>query len=96
VEVGEQHLVGPQEGVLGRDGLLDLQQQVGVAPDVSCSANHGGAGLGEVFVGDCRAQAGSGLDQDGVAAAGQVVHTSRRDRDAILLALDLCGDADLH
>ena len=36
------------------------------------------------------------LHVDPVAAAGQLAHAGRRDRDAVFVVLDLAGNADLH
>ena len=40
--------------------------------------------------------AGALLDEDLVPVLRQLVHTGGRDRDAVLVVLDLAGDADLH
>jgi len=96
VQVGEQHLVRPKEAVLGSDRLLDLQQQVGLAPDVGSRLDDRGAGRAVVGIGDRGTGAGSGLHEHLVAALREVVNAGRGDGHPVLLALDLCRDADLH
>ena len=76
--------------------LLDLDDQVGLAEH--------GIGVGEdlralgdvVGVADGRALPRPGLHDDLVAAIGQLAHARRGQRDAVLVGLDLGGDANLH
>ena len=96
VQVGEEHLLLAHAVVLLGDGLLDLQDQVAGLPDVVGGRQDRGAGSDELVVGDGRADAGVGLDEDLVAVAGELVHAGRRDGDSVLVVLDLAGDADLH
>ena len=49
-----------------------------------------------LVVGDRGALARSGLDQHLMAVLDQLAHSGRRERDAVLVRLDLGGDADLH
>ena len=49
-----------------------------------------------VLVGDGGADAGVLLDEDLVAVRDELVHAGRRDGHAVLVVLDLAGDADLH
>ena len=48
------------------------------------------------LVGDRRTDAGVLLDHHLVAVPGELVDAGRGDRDAVLVVLDLAGDADLH
>ena len=73
VQVGEQHLALAQAVVFRRDGLLDLEHQVGLRPTpASALATISGAGGHEVVVGDRRAGAGAGFDEHLVPAARRV------------------------
>ena len=96
MQVGEQHLALAHPAVLRLDGLLDLQQQVGLAPHLVGGVDKPRAGRGEVRVMDGRPLAGPGLDYHLVAAMHQFGGTGRSDSDAILVVLDLSRDADAH
>src|SRR5262250_2475074 len=67
VEIGEDDLPRPHQRPLDRQRLLDLDDQVGVPPDVGGGGDNFGAMLGVVVVADAGALAGAGLDQDPVA-----------------------------
>src|SRR5439155_19681458 len=47
-------------------------------------------------VGECAADAGALLDRDVVAAVEQLERAGRRERNAVLVRLDLLRDTDLH
>ena len=96
VQVGEERVAGLEQRHLGRLRLLDLDDHVR-------RAEHGGRvgqdlrALGDVVgVGDGRALSGTGLDHDLVAVLDQLAHAGGRERDAVLVRLDLGGNADLH
>ena len=55
-----------------------------------------GAGGHVLGVGDRGADAGVLLDEDLVAVADELVHAGGGDGHAVLVVLDLAGDADLH
>ena len=96
VEVGEQRVAGLQPRDLGRLRLLDLddhvrlgEHRVGVRQDPPA--------LGLVLrVLDRGALARAGLDEHLVAVLDQLAHPGGGERDAVLVRLDLGGDADLH
>ena len=96
MQVGEQHLALAQPGVLLRDRLLHLQDELPGLPHLVGPGQDRCPGGGEVGVGDGRADARAGLDEDLVARADKLVHTRWRDRDPVLVVLDLFGDAHLH
>ena len=50
-----------------------------------------GAGRAIVVVGERRAQPGARLDEHGVPTEAEFVHAGGRDRDAVLVGLDLVG-----
>ena len=83
-------------GVLGGDRLLHLHQQVGAAPDLGGVRHDHGAGGGIVLVVDARARPCAGLHEHLVPAARELIDAGRRDGDAVLVVLDLGGDADAH
>ncbi|MPM94330.1 hypothetical protein SDC9_141476 [bioreactor metagenome] len=91
MQVGEQHHVGTQVLVFGRDRFLDLQEQVGCTPGFGGRPDESSAGVLVCLVADRRADTGSGLDQDFMAVLDQLVHAGRSYSDAGLLALDLLG-----
>ena len=82
--------------VLGLDGLLDLQQQIGFGPHLVDAVDHLGAGPLEVGIGDRGSFARAGLDEHLMAAVDQLGHTRRGDGDSELVVLDLGRDADAH
>ena len=77
-------------------GSLTLSTISASAKTAAASASDAGALRLEVGVGDRAALAGPGLDQHLVAVFGQLAHAGRRDRDPVLVGLDLAGNADLH
>ena len=96
VQVGEERLALAHPAVLGLDGLLDLEQQIGLGPHLVGGVDDLRAGGLEVAVGDRRAVACAGLDEHVVTAAGQLGDTGRGDGDPVLVVLDLGRDSDAH
>ena len=96
MQVGEERQAGAHAVVLLRDRLLDLEHHVGGAPHVVRVWDDGGAGGDVGVVGELGADARVLLQVDLVAVAHQLAHARRGDRDAVLVVLDLAGDADLH
>ena len=96
VQVGEQHLVGPHAREFLGDRLLHLQDEVRLAPDLVRRAEHSCAGPLELGVPDRAAFPRSALDQHPMAAVGQRAHARGGDRDAVLVVLQLAGDAYVH
>ena len=94
MQVGEQHETLAQQGELVGLRLLDLADEVGPPPHVSARGHDRRAGRGVLVVGDRRLPPGIGLDQHVDAVLGQLAHTVRRDRDAVLVVLDLGGNTD--
>ena len=96
VQVGEQDLAGLHPLVLDRDGFLDLEDHLGLAPHLVVVVGDLGPRGDELVVGDRGAGARSGLDDHLVAMSGELVHAGRGDRHPVLVVLDLAGDAHLH
>ena len=95
VQVREEDQVGADLGVLGREGLLHLEHHLGLPPDVAARGDR--AARGDVGgVREPRAVTRRLLDYDLVATVDELTGTRGRQRDAILLGLDLLDDADLH
>ena len=95
VEVGEEGQALAQPRVLGRDRLLHLEQQLAALPDVVDRDDlRADALVGRV--GERAARARAGLDRHLVAAVDQLERAGRRQRDPVLVGLDLLGDADPH
>ena len=96
VQVREEHLARAQQLDLGRLRLLDLQDQLRLG-EHRLRVRHDAGALGHVrVVVDRAALAGAGLDQHLVAVLRQLARAGRRQRDAVLVRLDLGGDADPH
>src|SRR4029453_11838898 len=76
--------------------LLDLEDEVGLGPDLVGGLEHGRARLLELQVGDGAAQPGALLDIDPVAGVGELADAHRRDRDPVLVVLELPRDANVH
>jgi hypothetical protein len=94
MEVGEEHLTFAEPRVLLGQRLLDLEDEVGL-PDVRDSPDSRSDGL-VVGIPEGAAHARTLLDQDGVPVAGELEGAGGRERDAVLVRLDLLGDADVH
>ena len=96
MQVGEQRQARAHAVVLLRDRLLDLEHHVGDAPHFVRVWDDGGAGGDVRVVGELGARARALLQVDLVAVADQLAHAGGGDGDAVLVVLDLAGDADLH
>ena len=97
VQVGEEQLAGPQPRDLDRLRLLDLDDHLGLRRRRRRRRAAIVRALRDVLVvGDRRALARALLDEHLVAVLGQLAHAGGRQRDAVLVGLDLGGDADLH
>ena len=92
VQVGEQLLALAEAVVLGRDRLLDLDDQVGAGEHLVGGGDDGGAGRGVLGVGEARTVAGAALDQHPVSVVDELGHPVRLDGDPVLVVLDLLGD----
>jgi hypothetical protein len=95
VQVREEHLPRREPLVLAVERLLHLEHHLGLAPH-GVDVDDGGTRRAVVVVGHGAAVAGGRLDQDVVPAPDELGDPSRRQRDAVLVRLDLLGDADLH
>ena len=95
MEVREQDQPLTQERIFGRERLLDLEQQLSVAPDALGRAERGADGT-VGLVGERAAFAGPRLDEHVVTALHELAGTGRRERDPVLVGLDLLDDSDLH
>ena len=95
VEVGEEDLARAEPRVFGVHRLLDLQDELRLAPDL-LDAGQPGSDRAVVLVADPAAGPGSPLQQDPVAGLGEGADARRRQRDALLARLDLAGDTDDH
>jgi len=85
-----------QESDLGGLGLLHLEDQVGALPDDRGGRNDPRARGAISLVRDIAAKAGAPLHHRDMAVATKRRDSRRRQRDAILLSLDLGGNADDH
>ena len=93
VEVREEHEPFAQARVLRLDRLLHLQQQLGPGPHL-VDRDDACAGTLVVGVGECAALACRRLDEHLVPELHELARARRCQRDAVLVGLDLLGDAD--
>src|SRR5580704_3948683 len=96
MQVREQQQIFSHARELGRDRLLDLDDHVGLAPNLVGRRDDLRARGDVRLVGDRRADARVVLDQNGVAALLEDRDAGWSHADAIFLSLDLFGDADAH
>ena len=89
VQVREEQLAGSEHLDLVRLRLLDLYYELRSREDVLGVLDDLGADGSEVVVFDRRAGSRPCLDDDLMAAGRELAHPDRRDRDAVLLGLDL-------
>ena len=95
VQVGEEHEPFTEPWILRRNRLLHLEQELGALPDFVDGRDPGAVRL-VLLVGELAAGASTGLDDDIVPALDQLARTCGRQRDPVLLRLDLLRDADAH
>ena len=84
-----------QARVLLGQRLLDLQHQLCLDPDL-LHARDSRADRAVGVVGERAAPARAGLDDHVVTALDELARAGRREGDAVLVRLDLLGDADPH
>ena len=96
MQVGEENLARPHPVELRIERFLDLQNQVGLFPDIVGAAGQSGAGLPVGAVRDGAADAGPRFNQHLVPAGDEGGDPGRSDGDAVLVVLDLGGDSDPH
>src|SRR5450830_728290 len=95
MQVRVEDLALLEHGPLDRQRLFDLDDHVGLGEDVCDLGQRGAGGLVGGVV-EAAADAGAVLYEDGVASAHELLDAVRRDRNAVLLVLDLLGDTDDH
>ena len=93
VEIREEHEPFAQPRVLGLDRLLDLQQEVGLAPGLVDRDDPGTRPL-VLLVGERAPLPRRRLDENLVPALDQLAGARRRERHAVLVGLDLLRNAD--
>ena len=93
VKVGEEHEALAQPRVLGLDRFLDLQQEIGLVPGVVDRDDPRTRSF-VLSVVKRTSVAGGRLDEHLVAALDQFARTGRRERDTVLVGLDLLRDAN--
>ena len=96
MQVGEERLTRAQHRDLDRLRLLDLDDHVGPVEDRLGVRRDARALAGVLVVGDRRALTRALLDQHLMAVLDQFADSRRRQCDAVLIGLDLSGDADSH
>ena len=96
MEVGEEDEAFAEVLVLLFDGLLDLDDHVGEAPDVVGGADDLGAGGLVLVVGHGGEGAGVGLDEDFVAGFDERFDSGGGYADAALVVFHFLGDTNDH
>ena len=94
VEIGEQDLTRSEHLDLGVLRFLDLEDHLGPSENLPGVGNDGGPLGLELIVDDGRSFAGALLDENGMAALGQLAGADRGDGHAVLFGLDFLGDTD--
>ena len=95
MEIGEEHEALAQRGYSARERLLDLEHELGPPKTSSTDAIRRADRLVR-RVRERAALPGPGLDDHLVPAPDELARARRCQRDAVLVGLDLLGDADLH
>ena len=96
MQIGEENQAFAEINVLAFDGLLDLDDHVGVAPRVTRVAHNLGAGVLVFGIGEAGLRAGLGFDQNCVTGLSERFHARGGDSDAGFVVLDFLGNADDH
>ena len=96
VQIGEEHQAFAEEDVFLLDGLLDLDDHVGVAPHVVGGADDFRAGGLILVVGEGREVAGMGLHQDLVPGIAESFYAGRGNADTALVVFDFFGNSNDH
>ena len=91
----ERRDVSSKARILDRDRLLHLEQQIRARPDVVDGRDACADAL-VCVISEGASDPGTGLDDDLVSALRELARTGRRERDAVLLRLDLPRNADPH
>ncbi len=95
MEVGEEDLAISDARDFVEQRLLDLEDELGLAPHALDDGDDG-ARSSIVVVAKPAARAGARLDEDAVARFGERARAGWRQGDALLADLDLFRDADDH
>ncbi|CPY92978.1 Uncharacterised protein [Mycobacteroides abscessus] len=96
VQVGEERLATTHEGVFGFDRFLDLEEQIGLCPNLFGAVDHLCASGFEVHIRYRGAVTRARLNDHLVPATGQFGHTRGCGGHAILVVLDLGRYAYAH
>ena len=96
MQIGEEHEAFAEVDILRFDGLLDLDDHIGFAPDKARVADNLRAGVLVLRIEETRLRAGLRFDEDCVAGLGERFHACRSDADAGFVVLDLFRNADDH
>ena len=95
VQIREEDEIFAQPRILDRDRLLHLEEQLRLLPDV-VEGDDLRARAHVVVVRHRASVAGRRLDEHVVPLLHELARARRRERDAVLVGLDLLGNADPH
>jgi hypothetical protein len=96
MEVGEQHLVGPQHRAFVELGLFHLYQEIGPVEDLGRVPGDPRAGALIVRVGESDPGTGLALDEHLMARGHQLPYPGGHHAHAVLVHLDFFGNPDSH
>ena len=96
MEVGEDHLSLPHQGIFRGDWLLDLDNHVSLTIDVVDGGQQLRAHRHVVIVGETTALPGSMLHVDAVSTSYQLGDTRRCHAHTVLIVLNLLGNSNFH
>ena len=96
MQVREQNLPAPQEGVFLGQRFLHLDDEVRLGKNGGVLANHRRPGLFVIGVRVAGTNARAAFDEDAVPVFAQLVRGRGQQRHAVFLLFDFLGDADNH
>jgi hypothetical protein len=96
VQIGEEDLALAQPRDFFGLGLFHAKDHFRVGEDRVGVRRDPRALLDVGLVRQCASGAGAGLDDHLMTAIDQLAHAHRRQRDPVLIGLDLCRDSDFH
>jgi len=96
MEISEQEQTRPHVAILHRLGLLHFQDHLRPGPHLGGRVHDLGATAGIVIIAKAAGDSSASLDEDTVAATDERFGTAGRERDTVLVILDLSRNANDH
>src|SRR5215213_1333699 len=96
MQVSEQCLAFVHPVVFDGDRLLDLQDQLSLAPHVVRVGDNSRPRSGELPISDRRTETCTGFDENRMSVPGELVHARRSDGNPVFVVLDLGRNSNQH